>query len=105
MSSTRLRKVGSNQTTLKNKCIEVFYSYSTPVVIKDTFLKKVYYTSERFSQTTTKHVSRYLRRAELVGYKSFEISQEELVFAASSSSGANKKVRNILRESLKPSVS
>jgi len=57
--TNRINVIGSNQTEIKqsNGTI-IFYSYNTPVVA--LFDGKWYKTNKKWSNTTSKHINKYL---------------------------------------------
>ena len=71
----KLKRTGSNQTVVSlNNGAEVFFSYDTPVAgysDKLGFVK----TNKWYSQTTTRHINKYLRESTLNLDKVKEVDQ------------------------------
>lgn len=59
----KLRLIGSNQTELDLGFAQVFFSYETPVAARLTDGSLVR-TDERYSVTTTKHINKWIGRAD-----------------------------------------
>lgn len=59
----KLKKVGSNMTELQLGHLRVLVSYSTPVACQDTVNGAFYRTAKRWSNTTSKHINKWLRNA------------------------------------------
>ena len=57
-----LKQLGSNQTELEIKGARVLFSYSTPVACES--VGKRYRTAKRWSNTTTRHINKWLNGAE-----------------------------------------
>ena len=64
-----LKQLGSNKTELEIKGARVLFSYSTPVACES--VGKLYRTSKRWSNTTTRHINSWLE-----GNAAEEVSQE-----------------------------
>lgn len=64
-----LKQLGSNKTELEIKGARVLFSYSTPVACES--VGKLYRTSKKWSNTTTRHINSWLE-----GSAAEEVSQE-----------------------------
>ena len=53
----KLRKIGSNMSTMTLSGTEVLFSYATPVAYRSG--GRYYVTDEKFSVTTTRHVNKW----------------------------------------------
>ena len=51
---------GTNRTEIQFPKLHVFLSYSTPVAMHDLVMKKVWTTENRYSNTTTKHINKWI---------------------------------------------
>ena len=59
----QLKPLGNNQTQIETKNGVILFSYETPVaaILHDNGLNpKAYRTSSKFSNTTTKHINKWL---------------------------------------------
>jgi len=74
--SLNIRAVGTNMTELSlgdKDATVIFFSYSTPVAYTKVRTGESFKTSKKFSQTTTKHINKFL-----AGYPAEEVSQEHI---------------------------
>lgn len=56
----KLKKVGSNMTQLTTSNYIVLFSYDTTVAYEDKGTGMCYKTSQKWSRTTSKHISKWL---------------------------------------------
>jgi len=56
----KLKQIGSNQTEVQLKTKRVLVSYETPVACQDLVTGALYRTDKRWSNTTSKHINRWL---------------------------------------------
>lgn len=62
----RLEKIGSNQTVLHLKEVQVLFSYETPVAYRSKVSSTAYVTEEHYSRTTTKHINAFVKHVTKV---------------------------------------
>lgn len=60
----KLNPVGSNQTEVETERYLVLFSYKTPVAARDRLTGSLYRTSHKWSNTTSKHINKWLDGAE-----------------------------------------
>ena len=56
----KINPIGSNQTEVETKDYFVLVSYKTPVAVRVRETNKVYVTSKKWSNTTSRHISSWL---------------------------------------------
>ena len=63
-----IKVLGSNQTEVNTEKYQVLFSYNTPVAYYDVVNGGYYKTSKKWSNTTSKHISKWLTsvKAEVV---------------------------------------
>ncbi len=57
----KLKIIGNNQTEITTKeGVQLFFSYETLVAARTMYMKNVYVTKTKYSNTTTKHINKWL---------------------------------------------
>lgn len=51
---------GTNRTEIQFPNLSIFLSYSTPVAIHDLILRKVWVTETKYSNTTSRHINKWI---------------------------------------------
>jgi hypothetical protein len=59
----RLKQIGSNMTVLNKSGYEILFSYETPVAVYDQQRGEYLRTEQKFSQTTSRHINKWIGSA------------------------------------------
>ena len=66
----RIKQIGSNMTVLNKNGYEILFSYETPVAVYDQQRGEYLRTEQKFSQTTSRHINKWLQ-----GVKAMSVPQ------------------------------
>ena len=59
----KVKNIGSNQTVIETNNYDVLVSYETPVACYDKTACDYFYTSTKYSATTSRHINKFLPNA------------------------------------------
>ena len=73
----KLKVIGNNQTEITTKeGVQLFFSYETLVAART--MNNVYVTKTKYSNTTTKHINKWLAGLWVKDYDICKVTQEQL---------------------------
>ena len=62
----RIKQIGSNMTVLNKNGYEILFSYETPVAVYDQQRGEYLRTEQKFSQTTSRHINKWLQGVKAI---------------------------------------
>lgn len=81
-----VQPAGSNMTEARHGEVVILYSYSTPVAVFAPRLGAAWVTTKRWSNTTSRHISKWLATRGLTSKTALKVSQEGIEAAAENGS-------------------
>ena len=73
-----LNPIQANMTELSINGLTILFSYKTPVAFINYTDNKVFKTSKHWSQTTTRHINKWLALNDISKDKAIETTQESI---------------------------
>ena len=62
----RIKQIASNMTVLNKNGYEILFSYETPVAVYDQQRGEYLRTEQKFSQTTSRHINKWLQGVKAI---------------------------------------